>query len=451
MLYATLKFIATIALKIFFKRIRVKNAQRVPRDIPLIIVSNHPSTLMDALIIGTNIRKPIYFIAKGSLFNNRLIHFLLNCFHMIPIYRRQDDPALMERNEEIFQRCYHFLEKKKALLIFPEGVSKGERRLHRIKTGAARIALGAERSNNYRLGVVVVPVGLYYTKLGIFRSDLFINFGSPIAVSDFFELHRENDRKAVSELTNHIRESLEENTISIETEELAGLVEHIEIIYKRRLFEDLGSPPEEKPDDFQLAKGISDAVHYFHRHDPLLVKTLMMKIAHYTGNLKRLHFKDDALNTHGSLPNSSFKTVGFILFGFPVYLYGIVSNYPPYKLTARLSGKMTDAIEYQGTVKLLLGTCLFSLYYALLIWAVSSKFDLWYILFICAVTFPVSGFFALSYWDRLEKIKGFLNFISIFYRRKHLVAKLLQQRMDIVNMIEKAQQDYLGRNDTTPF
>jgi hypothetical protein len=44
-----------------------------------------------------------------------------------------------------------------------------------------------------------------------------------------------------------------------------------------------------------------------------------------------------------------------------------------------------------------------------------------------------------------------LNFISIFYRRKHLVAKLLQQRMDIVNMIEKAQQDYLGRNDTTPF
>ena len=137
MLYAILKFIATIALKVFYKRIRVKNAQWVPRNIPLIIVSNHPSTLMDALIIGTTIRQSIYFIAKGSLFNNRLIHFLLNFFHMIPIYRRQDDPALMEKNEEIFQRYYQFLEKKKALLIFPEGVSKCERRLHRIKTGAA--------------------------------------------------------------------------------------------------------------------------------------------------------------------------------------------------------------------------------------------------------------------------------------------------------------------------
>jgi len=55
----------------------------------------------------------------------------------------------------------------------------------------------------------------------------------------------------------------------------------------------------------------------------------------------------------------------------------------------------------------------------------------------------LSGFFALYYWERLEQTRGNLLFISLFYRRGFLISKLIQQRQDIVNTLEKAKQDYL--------
>jgi 1-acyl-sn-glycerol-3-phosphate acyltransferase len=55
----------------------------------------------------------------------------------------QDDPRLMQQNDEIFSKCFEHLKNNGAILIFPEGISLTNRQLRKIKTGAARIALGA--------------------------------------------------------------------------------------------------------------------------------------------------------------------------------------------------------------------------------------------------------------------------------------------------------------------
>src|SRR5918996_136549 len=65
--------------------------------------------------------------------------------------------------------------------ICPEGVSHNEPRLKPLKTGAARIALGAA-STGSQLDVKIVPVGLYYTEKTTFRSSALLRFGEPITV-----------------------------------------------------------------------------------------------------------------------------------------------------------------------------------------------------------------------------------------------------------------------------
>jgi glycerol-3-phosphate O-acyltransferase/dihydroxyacetone phosphate acyltransferase len=446
MIYIGLKFIIKLALNVFFRTLSIKYAESIPDDKPLIIVANHPSTSMDAMVIAATIKQPLYFLAKGSLFTNRFSQMLFNLIHMIPIYRRQDDPAMMARNKDMFERCYHFLSKRKALLIFPEGISKRDRRLHKIKTGTARIALGAEKSNNYQLGLVIVPVGINYSDVGIFRSDLFLSFDRPIDVFRFFDLHREDEQKAVNGLTDHIRERLEEHMINIETEEMNTLVEQIEVIYKSKLSDDLGLSLKDKIEDFRITKGIVEAIRYFSEYDPLRVEMLRGKITQYAGNLDRFHLKDEQFKSdvfRGSLSSDSFKNALFVLFGLPVYLYGIAANYPPYKLTGMLSGKISDAIEHQGPVKLILGIVLFPAYYIFLLWYMSSICLSGWFTMPLAITFPLSGFFALHYWDRLEKMHGFYATFSLFYRQNTLVAALVQQRMDIMNILKTAQEDYV--------
>ena len=58
------------------------------------------------------------------------------------------------------------------------GTSHSDPALRPLKTGAARIALGAGTSQP----VTIVPVGLFYSMKGTFRSEALVFFGEPFTV-----------------------------------------------------------------------------------------------------------------------------------------------------------------------------------------------------------------------------------------------------------------------------
>jgi glycerol-3-phosphate O-acyltransferase / dihydroxyacetone phosphate acyltransferase len=164
LLYNVLKFVLQVALRVFFRRFEVHGHEQLRNAKgPLLLVSNHPNTFMDPLIAATLIPQRVAFIANGSIFN-RFTRPFFKFFHVIPVYRQKDtsdvplSPA--ELNKMTFQRCYDYLKAKGSILIFPEGTSEIERRLRDIKTGTARIALGAEYENNFQLGITILPIGL---------------------------------------------------------------------------------------------------------------------------------------------------------------------------------------------------------------------------------------------------------------------------------------------------
>ena len=223
LLYTLLKFILKVTLRIFFRRFQVDGLEKLRRtNGPLILAVNHPNTFMDPLIIATLVRQRVAFIANGSIFN-RFTRPIFSYFHVIPVYRKKDtahstlSPA--ELNKRTFQRCYDYLETKGTIMIFPEGTSEIERRLREIKTGTARIALGAESEHEFNLGVQILPIGLNYSDPTHFRSEVFINVGTPIQVQDFKESYRPDSFEAVATLTDLIQQRLTETVIITEDAE----------------------------------------------------------------------------------------------------------------------------------------------------------------------------------------------------------------------------------------
>ena len=53
----------------------------------------------------------------------------------IPVYRRQDDPAAMHRNEDMFRAAVEVLREGGAIQIYPEGRSHSEAHLAEFRTG----------------------------------------------------------------------------------------------------------------------------------------------------------------------------------------------------------------------------------------------------------------------------------------------------------------------------
>ena len=250
MLYRLIKLISLASVHTFYRRVSSQHLDQIPNKGPIIFVCNHPNTMIDPLLVGTTCKRKLFFFAKATLFNNTFTNWILKNLQLVPIYRRQDDSSQTNKNTDTFEKGYQILEKDGAFLIFPEGISTGDRKLSKIKTGAARIGFGAMVRNNWGLNINIVPVGLSYSNPIKFKSNVIIRYGKPIQLKSFEKDYKHDERNCVKQLTSQIQTALSKLTTNINDLESEEIVSALELIYKKELMIDLGLDLKNKSDDF---------------------------------------------------------------------------------------------------------------------------------------------------------------------------------------------------------
>src|SRR5256885_15419805 len=93
MLYRTLRAAADVALRWYYADVVVQGAERVPASGPLVIASNHPNALVDALVVATTMRRRVLMTAKATLFEHPLLAPLLRAVGVVPLRRAKDELA----------------------------------------------------------------------------------------------------------------------------------------------------------------------------------------------------------------------------------------------------------------------------------------------------------------------------------------------------------------------
>lgn len=120
--------------------LKVLGKENVPRKGACIFASNH-SSYLDPMIIGGCFPRYISYMAKDSLFKNKLFAFFLNGVGAFPVKR---DSADISAIKEALKR----LKKGFPLVVFPEGTRLSSQK--EIHSGAAFIAA--------KSGIPVIPV-----------------------------------------------------------------------------------------------------------------------------------------------------------------------------------------------------------------------------------------------------------------------------------------------------
>jgi 1-acyl-sn-glycerol-3-phosphate acyltransferase len=187
MLYRALRAAADVALRWYYADIVVQGAERVPARGPLVIASNHPNALVDALLVATALRRRVRLTAKATLFEHPLLAPLLRAVGVVPLRRAKDELAArragapsVARNAESFRQVTEALVRGGAVLVFPEGISHDEPALAPLKTGAARMALAASEAGAQ--GLHLLPLGLIFERKEEPRSRVLVRVGDPIDV-----------------------------------------------------------------------------------------------------------------------------------------------------------------------------------------------------------------------------------------------------------------------------
>lgn len=168
----------------YCRKIVVNNKAMLKEAGPLLIAANHPNSFLDAVIVGSLFKSPVYSLARGDAFAGKFITKILTSFNMLPVYRVSEGVENLEHNYTTFQSCQKLFEKNKIVLIFSEGRCINEWHLRPLKKGTARLAFNAWEKN---IPLKVLPLGINYSSFRFFGKNVFLNFGSIISSKDFNE------------------------------------------------------------------------------------------------------------------------------------------------------------------------------------------------------------------------------------------------------------------------
>ncbi|MBW3605653.1 MAG: 1-acyl-sn-glycerol-3-phosphate acyltransferase [Actinobacteria bacterium] len=162
-----------------FRTVEVDGGDRIPTGRPLLVVANHFNGLVDAVLLAVIVRGVPRFIAKGTLWRSPLLRPLLAFAGLVPVSRPEDAGGTVD-NTVMFDRAHRVLRRRGTLAIFPEGTTHDHLELQRVRTGAARIALGARTGGVSN--VTIVPIGLTFDDKLALRSRVLARVGTPIDV-----------------------------------------------------------------------------------------------------------------------------------------------------------------------------------------------------------------------------------------------------------------------------
>lgn len=160
-------------------RCRFYNAERVPKEGPVILASNHAS-FIDPPLVGAGFNRMVNYLARNTLFDVPVLASLLRSWKVVPVDREGGGGAGLKA---ILDR----LLQGGVILLFPEGTRTSDGNLRPAKSGVGLTVI--------KSSAPVVPVRVFGTfeaygrKMKVPRpKSLVVKYGKPM---DFQSLREE--------------------------------------------------------------------------------------------------------------------------------------------------------------------------------------------------------------------------------------------------------------------
>lgn len=260
--YAIQAYLKT-TLFFYFKKIIVVGQEHIPKNKAVMFVSNHQNALIDPLLIATTNKRYSYYLTRASVFKNPIVKRILYSVNMLPVYRIRDGWNTLNKNKNIFNKCYEILNHKKALLIFPEGNHSLFRRVRPLTRGFTKIVFGALALHK-SLDIYIVPVGLNYDEHINYPQSVSIYYGKPFLANPFLDI--DNLPQSAKKLTLKVGEELKKLTVHIDDLELYDeKIKHLKLLEANFLNPIITNKLLKKITQKQLKKSTSNSPRFIFR------------------------------------------------------------------------------------------------------------------------------------------------------------------------------------------
>ena len=425
-----LRTLARVVVAGFFRAVEV-HGDAGARGTPTLVVANHFNGFVDPVVLVRALPRMPRFLAKATLWDVVVARPFLALAGVIPVHRRVDDADTSD-NASSFAACHRALAAGETVAIFPEGTTHDEPRLATVRTGAARIALGAVADGVTDLRIL--PVGLTFEDKIALRSRVLVRIGRPIRLGADAAPYvaggvpvTEDDHDAVHRLTGDIDARLRTVAPDYESRheqgalDLAAAValrphgtrrsEAVDLDRREDLAARLGRLPE--PDREEIVRAVADYVLDLH----LLGVADEDLVADASSRRLVTRF---VLRLLGVLALAAFA------------LTAVLVNLVPYAVVRTASRRVAAPVT-KGTVRLLVAIVAFPLTWAVAAWllvgrgwdwlGLATAFAVVAFVTVWVMEQALAGVRELSGWRNLRDRRGFAG--PVLEHRDRLVAQVL--------------------------
>jgi glycerol-3-phosphate O-acyltransferase/dihydroxyacetone phosphate acyltransferase len=424
----------------FFKRLQVKNADRIRVANPMLVTMNHPNSFMDTIAISAALFYPrTYYMARGDAFKPGLITFILKAIGIVPIYRLRDGGghSSVKKNLDSFKVVYDLLDKRKKIIVLAEGISLLERRLQPIQKGTAKMAFSYLEQGG-RDDLKILPIGVNYTTPSKFRGDVYYQIGEPILVKDFYEEYTKQPAQAILQLTNLIEERMKPLVPTLLDKENDVVIEQLQPILKRQYITEHHLNYNNLEHQQQYWEFVIAKLNSLTQKQAEKMASFRTQVADYTEQLQQLKLRDHLIyNVANNKNNLAFVHFIILIVGYPFYAIGKTLNFIPYYYGKRIADKTCKDIEFHAAVNFGTGSFIWMVTFLIELLLIGFIFKSLPVLLLYILLKIACGRIGLSYSEFRKKTMGALRLNRIKRINADLFNSLQQQRAQIVNFINQ--------------
>lgn len=424
-MYALLLRLLGVAVDLFYRRQHLGGT--IPPTGPCILVANHPNGLIDPIVVARVAGRPVRMLAKAPLFAMPGISWLVKTAGALPVYRSQDG-ADTTQNHSTFSAVFDALHRGECIALFPEGISHHEPQLQPLKTGAARMALGASEVLGFAVDIPVIPIGLSYEDKHAFRSPLVTEVGEPISTSPHRAGYALDPKNATRNMTEEIDQHLRDVTLNLMRWEDRPLLVLAEQLW--------GLQPEAAHP--KRLQALASGAQVLRQQDPAQFEMLREQVSRFRRRLAAVGVDAthlDGPKSHGAVLRFLLRNLAALLVGLPVAMVGAVTYLVPYLVVRLLPRPFRLEADVLSTARLGLALVVFPL------WHVGVIVGLWLhmsplLAFPCGLVLPLCGLYAARYQQkRTQAWRQTWAFLLQFVGGKTLLI-LIEERRELSDALD---------------
>jgi len=385
--------VATVVLRGFFREIDVDGRAHIPTGRPVLLVLNHFNGLVDPIVAVRALGRLPRFMAKATLWKRRPARPFLALAGLIPVYRAadraEDRRDAAAGNRSAFAAAHDVLATGGTVALFPEGTTSARSRLAEVKTGAARIALGAAAQGVE--GITIVPVGIAYEDRVAFRGRAYVEVGEPFdlagelpGIVPLGEEVSEDNRAAVDRLTAEIDARLRACSPNYGSPRQEAALQLAAKVALRPL-----GPTDREPTFGEVER----AARRLSELDEEARVDVVAAVADYALDVRLSHLNDAEIAPGPGLAarfRRAVATIVLLVVLLPFIVVGLLANLVPYAVV-RLASRRVDVPVTKGTVRVLVAVAVFPLTWIILGIVLADD----YLAVLVTIALGVSGFVAL--------------------------------------------------------